>query len=211
LLRADGYGFVQGGVDLLNFHDGMRCAADTVHAGDVRASTAALLSARFPYVSPSGELFRCEQVPGGGEQVVRAGTPGGPDVVVPLLVLVDNDYETSVVPGPVQRQRELSAPIELLGAQGVLSDQGVLEQRALLAFSGGSPGLADAGSVRFFRVGPTRRPGVAAPLGWTLPDITRRDLDAQLGAANGGSCPAESGLVPPLPLPCFPAALVGGP
>jgi len=143
---------------------------------------------------------------------VLAGTPGGPDVVVvPLLVLVDNDYETSVVPGPVQRQRELSAPIELLGAQGVLSDQGVLEQRALLAFSGGSAGPTDAGSVRFFRVGPTRRPGVAAPLGWTLSDITRRDLDAQLGAANGGSCPAESGLVAPLPLPCFRAALVGGP
>ena len=35
------------------------CAQDSTALGGLRRSTAALLSARFPYISPSGRLYRC--------------------------------------------------------------------------------------------------------------------------------------------------------
>ncbi|SDF40343.1 hypothetical protein SAMN05660485_03284 [Blastococcus fimeti] len=234
------HGVVEGAVDLHSFLDGQSCE-EAAAPGDIRASTAALLSARFPYVSPSAELFRCEDgrarraadLDGGAaensglataldlwdaleplvaqhngdvvrcrglSEQARATDVGCTDpaaVVVPLLVLLDNHYASTVVGAPVGRQRELSAPAGLLAAGGVLARQSVLEQEALLTFSGALPGLVrdpDAGPGptapgRFVRVAPTIRPGLAAPLGWTLSDLTRDDLDDQLLAALEQTCP----------------------
>lgn len=234
------HGIVEGAVDLHWFRDGQSCDEGELQ-GDIRASTAALLSARFPYVSPSAELFRCEDgrsrraadLDGGAAEnsglataldlwdaleplvadhnraVVRCrglaeqaraadgGCTDAAPVVVPLLVLLDNHYASTVVGAPVGRQRELSAPAGLLGADGVLARQSVLEQEALLTFRGVLPGLEpdpDPGSGptppgRFVRVAPTIRPGLAAPLGWTLSELTRDDLDDQLTTAMEQACP----------------------
>lgn len=254
-IRASEDKFVHGGVDFLEFRDDRRCGA-TLRDQDVRAVTAALLSARFPYVSPSGELFRCQRLSVRGqvgaelddssteEKPVRAADLDGgaaensglasvldlwqalepivaehnrcvlseqpkgcnqaSPVVIPLLVLVDNHYATTVGRGPVPRQRELSAPLQLRGAAGTLANQGVLEQQALLTFSGPAPGLTGKdGPVRFFHVGPTMRPGVAAPLGWTLSDMTRTDLYTQLRQEWGKGCRHTLDQLVPQPLGCY--------
>ncbi len=258
------HGIVEGAVDLHWFRDGQSCDEGPLQ-GDIRASTAALLSARFPYVSPSAELFRCEDgrtrraadLDGGAAEnsglataldlwdaleplvaqhngdVVRCrglseqarladgGCTDAAPVVVPLLVLVDNHYASTVVGAPVGRQRELSAPAGLLAADGVLARQSVLEQEAQLTFSGPLPGLprdpeaapGPPAPARFVRVAPTIRPGLAAPLGWTLSDLTRTDLDGQLTTAMGQACPEgiPDGREPlqPLPAACLLQALGG--
>jgi hypothetical protein len=237
-----GDGGIPGAVGFLEFRDDQACGADSTRDGDVRASTAALLSARFPYVSPSGELFRCaDPDEDGTEEAVRsadldggaaensglasaldvwealephvaahndsvvAGEPDGPAVlVVPMLLLVDNHYESTVVARPVGRHPELSAPLQVRHATKVLADQGVLEQQGLLAFSGALPGLeGDGGPARFFRIAPATRAGVAAPLGWTLSAMTRADLDGQLDRALGDSCDADTQLLAPRPIRCY--------
>jgi hypothetical protein len=230
------HGLVEGAVDLHEFRDEQACDATSVQDGDLRAATAALLSARFPYVSPSAELFRCEDdgprraadLDGGAaensalatvldvwdaleplvaehnatvarcraEAAVQPAADLEPrcgldePLVVPMLVLVDNHYASNVAAVPVGRQRELSAPAGLLSAGGVLATQAVLEQEALVTFSGSAPGLPRDGEapVRYFRLAPSTRPGLAAPLGWTLSDLTRGDMLRQLQEAMAKPC-----------------------
>ena len=251
---AEGHGVVEGAVDLHWFRDEQTCGEpETIDDGDLRASSAALLSARFPYVSPSAELFRCQ-----GRQAQRAADLDGgaaensglataldlwdalepvvtqhnaevqrcsrddeaegcselpaQQVVVPMLVLVDNHYASSTAPRPVSRQRELSAPAGLLSADGVLATQSVLEQEALVTFSGPVPGLEGDSPLRYFRVAPVVRPGLAAPLGWTLSDLTRTDLDEQLADAMDVACEQiESGLLHPAAASCYLQAVGGTP
>ncbi|MBJ7453720.1 MAG: hypothetical protein JHC71_16795, partial [Blastococcus sp.] len=238
VVRPDDPGFVEGAVDVLAFRDQRPCdQADSIDDGDLRASTAALLSARFPYVSPSAELFGCTD-----GKAVRAGDLDGgaadnsalatildlwdelePVVaghnsavarcssdptamsctemlasvrVAPMLVVLENHYRSTAAPEPVNRQPELSAPIGLLDANRVLVEQAVQEQEALITFSGPLPGETAAAPVRLFRVNPTERPGVAAPLGWTLSDMTRADLRDHLQRAVEVGCssrPATTG------------------
>jgi hypothetical protein len=242
-VATSGDGFVHGAVDFLSFPDALTCDDEPVTDRDVNAATAGLLSARFPYVSPSAELFDCvppgkptadqpapvraADLDGGGAEnsglatildlwsaleptvaahnadVLAQGAGEDGVLVVPFLVVVDNHYATSVLPGPVDRQRELSAPTNLLSAKGTLSEQAVLEQRAQLAFSGTAPGLEGTNaSVRFFRLAPTTRPGVAAPLGWTLSDMTRDELTAQLDTALRTKC-SDAVAGAPRPVRCF--------
>jgi hypothetical protein len=105
-----------------------------------------------------------------------------------MLLLVDNHYQSLVTARPAARQKELWAPLHVKGAKAVRSDQDVLTQEALLAFSSAPPGLPESFastnglSAGVFRIGPSTRPGVAAPLGWALSEVTRRDLDTQLAA-----------------------------
>ena len=259
-----GHGIVEGAVDLHWFRDEQACDDDSVDDGDLRASSAALLAARFPYVSPSAELFSCVDTDEDGdidedddvrraadldggvaensglattldlwealeplvathnatvvrcredEDVVGCADAAEEPVVVPMLVLVDNHYASSAVAAPVSRQRELSAPAGLLSAGGVLATQSVLEQEALVTFSGAAPGLEprDDAPLRYFRVAPTVRPGLAAPLGWTLSDLTRRDLDGQLRTAMEQACTVQDdGMLLPAAPACYKAA-VGGP
>ena len=197
--------------------------------GDLALSTAALLAGRFPYVSPTGQLYACDakaassdatktvdrrmaDLDGGaaensgiatvldlwrglaplvqGENERRSKTHGQQPLLVPMLVLVDNHYQASLTAPVAKRQRELLAPLHVKNAKGVRSEQNVLTQDALIAFTGRfAPGVAGRGQeMRVFRIGPEDRPGIAAPLGWSLSDLTRNDLDEQLTSLLVGTC-----------------------
>lgn len=57
-------------------------------------------------------------------------------------------------------------------------------------------------SGRFFRLAPTTPPRVAAPLGWTLSERTRDELDAQLDTALRTTC-SDAVAGAPRPVRCF--------
>jgi Patatin-like phospholipase len=105
---------------------------------DVRLSTAALLSARFPYVSPAGRVVKCTE-PGGqsATYVVDGGyfdTSGASAIVelwqalepsvesfnlrspdsclVPVFVQLDNGYDNPRGPNPNARPAELMVPLQ---------------------------------------------------------------------------------------------------
>jgi hypothetical protein len=132
--------------------------------GSIRRSTAALMSARFPYVTPSGELRRCDTknrrtaiVDGGyaentGGQAIldlwdeleplvaehNAGRGGS--LIVPVYVDVDNHYRKAAKAGTVGRTHELLVPPTTAGRPDKLDDRGV-QQRANGEFSVDLPGL----------------------------------------------------------------------
>jgi hypothetical protein len=120
---------------------------------DVRLSTAGLLSARFPYVSPAGRLNPCGKEEGGRSRDSKYVLDGG-DIeasasenavaayaalrerieehnasslgtcVVPFFVQLDNGYATSVPPAPVAPPNQLTAPLT-----SVLSGRGARPER----------------------------------------------------------------------------------
>jgi hypothetical protein len=122
---------------------------------------------------------------------VAAGKPafGVSTYVVPLLALLDNHY-TSVAPvPPPARPRELIAPLTGRSASSTAVSWRVLEQLALLDFSGPLPGLPGrrvkankrpCRDERSFYVAPRRRPGVEAPLGWVLSKVSKTNLEGNL-------------------------------
>ncbi|WP_330342517.1 hypothetical protein [Streptomyces sp. NBC_00557] len=164
--------------------------------------TAALLSARFIYVSPSGAVPGCDattpvHIVDGGysdnngaqslvdlytkalEPAVRAYNTAHPDTcVVPIYVHVANGYQgtTPTTLGP--RPWEVLAPLTTAGAvHDQLAPVALQRARAAIKTPVGCP--AD-GRFRFFVVQPSVHPGVQAPLGWTLSNAARRDLNYQL-------------------------------
>lgn len=104
---------------------------------DLRMSTAALLSARFAFVSPSGRIAADESAPVEGdartyvvdggyfdnsgalalldlwrtlEPLVTEENAGDGPCVVPVFVQLDNDFEAEPAPGPDARPLELLVP-----------------------------------------------------------------------------------------------------
>jgi hypothetical protein len=174
---------------------------------DLRLSTAALLSARFPYVSPSGALTSCLNpdhrtfdLDGGLIDSSAAGPiaqvwpqvvswladpeHNGGRCVAPKLLLIDNGYVSRTQSKPAQRPQELFAPVK---ANSAISDSRTpaARQAAALAFQRAFPTPACAkpsqqlvSNVAHFY--PFAHPGVQAPLGWTLSRWSRGDLDDQL-------------------------------
>ncbi|MDR7277491.1 hypothetical protein [Catenuloplanes atrovinosus] len=141
----------------------------------LRLSTAALLSARFPYVTPTGGLVSCAaggdvsktfDVDGGYlenngialaldlwrglEPLVaahnRAAGPGAP-VVVPMLVVLDSHYQRRGVPPASDQPTELLAPLTAYRAPHEAHDEPIMLQDALLELSGPPPGL-NSGTLR---------------------------------------------------------------
>jgi hypothetical protein len=132
--------------------------------GSIRRSTAALLSARFPYVTPSGELRRCgtenrrTAIVDGGyaentggqailnlwarlEPLVATYNAKGPGAqIVPVYVDVDNHYRKAAKAGTVGRAHELLVPLTTRGRPDQLDDRGV-QQLANAEFSFDLPGL----------------------------------------------------------------------
>ncbi len=193
--------------------DGLRTGKPQL-AGDcpdgtasLRATTAALLSARFPLVSPSGALRRCvagkvapTYVLDGGyyensglltllqlwegvePAVERHNATAGAVRVQPWVVVLDNHYRGRAAPAPVKRTPELRMPLVGNGNAKQTISTAALEQVAASEMGG-----------CFRHVAPDAKPDVAAPLGWVLSAITRRQLDEQLPAALGQPDPA----VPP--------------
>jgi hypothetical protein len=112
--------------------------------GDLRLSTAALLSARFPYVSPSGRLVKCDDETGdsatylvdGGyydntgasplvelwaavEPLVTRFNRDGSGCIAPFVLEIDNHYGEDPGPEPDPRPKESQVPLQtLLGTRG---------------------------------------------------------------------------------------------
>jgi hypothetical protein len=177
--------------------------------GTFAVSTAALLSARFPLISPTGHLpcpgSRVHVVDGGyadgaGMAAVsdlwaqlepfiaahNAGVDAGRGLVVPMLVHIDNHYQSSAASSPPSRTPELLAPLRTQQRATATRDPG-REQQAGASFTVTVPGTAglqcgvegvtnDTGEVL---LAPRTRPGLPAPLAWTLALTSRRDLDNQ--------------------------------
>lgn len=175
----------------------------------IKVSTAALLSARFPYITPSGQLScrgsRVSVVDGGYadgtgvaalldlwaqlEPFVAEHNAGrGAGLVVPVFVHVDNHYQSRAALPPAPRTVELVAPPQTDARANKTADP-ALEQAARSRFGTGSvpgqrstrcllPGLMPKDGVRVL-LAPVTRPGLLAPLAWTLSRTSRDDLDQQ--------------------------------
>ncbi len=166
------------------------CAKDSTALGGLRRSTAALLSARFPYVSPSGRLYRCTDdgaigVVDGGysdntgidamlelwrqlEQKVAEHNSRSARHVKPYFVMLDNHYLPLATPRADARIQELYIPPATQSRPDALDDIGA-EQRAREMFPG------DA----FLAIRPEISPGLQAPLAWSLSPLSIKDLDDQ--------------------------------
>jgi hypothetical protein len=167
---------------------------------DVRRSTAALLSARFPFVSPSGRVEQCGPPEGkpaavthvvdGGyldrtgaaaildlwralEPEVEARNGSSATCVIPVFIQIDNTYQPGGVARPAGRREELIAPLATYLAVNANRESAVMTS-VTVEFTG-------AGR-RFFQFAPSKRPGVEAPLGWVLSGAAKHDLDEQLGS-----------------------------
>lgn len=205
----DGTHGEKGGPTLIDVRGGFLCGRQ-----DVRRSTAALLSARFPYVTPSGRLGTetCDStvkkdararawlsvvdggyVEGTGSltavdlfnelkplvdcynQVAGAAKCGQRRArtrkVELVLVQIDNGYSSVASETPPGRSGELFAPINgLVRAYGTKDANA--RQRAFGAFGCGN----------YLRLPNVRGPGAQAPLGWSLSNSAKENLDRQLKA-----------------------------
>jgi hypothetical protein len=178
---------------------------------DVRLSTAVMLSARFPFVMPSGRITRCGAPADQAANVVDGGyfdtSAASPAVeliaelstalerlneagrcIVPLFLQIDTGYEDPVrrsVPRPLE---SLVPLITLMSARN--AREANARQAAALAFSGPLPGgltaTVDGEEIdRYAHVSPRAHPGAKAPLGWTLSRTAREDLIRQLQVNTG--------------------------
>ncbi|WP_141865677.1 hypothetical protein [Arthrobacter sp. SLBN-53] len=187
------------------------CAGDGATVPhDLRLSTAALLSARFPYVSPTGTLHSCSGSDrtfdlDGGLIDSSAASPIAmlwPEVVnwlnkqdasvcfAPKLIIMENGYLEQTKSNPAARPAELSAPLTgALAAQSAAAP--TARQAAAYAFqksfAGHGCNSADAPAgwqvpdvVDFY---PVSQPGIEAPLGWTLSFYSQRSLEEQIVSA----------------------------
>jgi hypothetical protein len=191
-----------------------------------RVSTAALLSARWPYISPSGRN-PCgppwvSAIDGGyadpagyagfhdlWQQLAplvalhNAGVTGDAGLVVPVLVNIDNHYQSNAKAADPRRTSELLVPP--LGFQRAGGTKGSdREQTALSLVAASPPGSSLVCDVAAYDpdgpeeldsdkqvvngeqrpvgrvlLAPTTRPGLPAPLAWTLASSSRKDLDDQ--------------------------------
>ena len=204
---------------------GASCTPGDEPPVDVRATTAALLSARFPIISPAGTARRCVKNPkddsvgtvgatyvvDGGyaensgllsllqlweqlQPMVDAYNASEPDtVVVPWFLVLDNHYLGNTSPRAPQRVRELTAPIKALGNASASASPAALEQIACRETTQTpvQPATDERmpGRCRLVVISPRKQPAVTAPLGWTLSQTTRSELDGQwaTGWANASA------------------------
>jgi hypothetical protein len=174
---------------------------------DVRLSTAALLSARFPWVSPAARVPRCDTkfatfvVDGGYFDTSAASTlqelwsrleplveehnaqSSGP-CVVPVYLQVDNHYYEPRNAGSAARPWESLVPLLALRAARGARENGARQAAALLFSTETVAGVrATEGEeplVRYAHVFPRAHAGTSAPLGWSLSKASRDDLTNQL-------------------------------
>jgi hypothetical protein len=183
---------------------------------DLARSTAALLSARFPYITPSGRLTRC----GGGDHtfvvdggyVENSGGLTAYDLYLQVKPLIDCHNQqldgpttppagcSAVQGGATRRIRPVFIQIDngysTLAAttatdaspnQLLVPPQGYQAVGSAAEFTA-QQRLFDAfGSGNYARVANIRRPGVQAPLGWVLSSGARQDLEAQLARATASA------------------------
>ena len=176
---------------------------------DVSMATAVMLSARFPYVTPSGRVTGCDDsglepayvVDGGyldnsgaaslvelwAEVSTYVDTHNANDgvCIVPMFVQIDNGYEFDSGTSP-SRPSELTLPLstvfESRGSRESEAKQVAASIFTTPSFSGNRTALDADGApvVRWKRIVPEAHPGVQAPLGWVLSAAAQADLDEQL-------------------------------
>ena len=178
-------------------------------ARDMRLSTAAVLSARFPYVAPSGRLDRtCAPslteygVDGGYRDnsgsaaivetwqvlrpLVRAynAQPDSTSCIVPILMHVDNHYNG--VPAPSAQHPPNEALVPVTTTSAIRDGWGNAERQAEAALFSNGDAIAPSSPVRsqYVDVTPTAHPGLEAPLGWTLSHASQRDLEDQMAKSS---------------------------
>jgi hypothetical protein len=186
------------------------CGRNSTERHDIALSSAALLSARFPYISPTGALNGCQSpqrrtydIDGGlletsgvsplteiwtriaGDLQAINTNPAGTFCIQPRLLMIDNGYVQSAPGSAAGQPQELLAPIQ---GQSQVTDvrSARAEHAAALAFDHafgqvGCPGTPD-GTSRVARLTPAARPGPRAPLGWSLSRFARNDLEEQLNS-----------------------------
>lgn len=192
------------------------CDPKGANPHSISRSTAALLSARFPYVSPSGQLYRCGDgqrvavVDGGysdntGVDAMMAlwdrleplvadhNRAGRGATVVPVFLVLDNHYRAIAKSDTPKRTQELRVPLNTKTTANGL-DELASEQRARQAFSDAVPGSKQMCALphqdgRFLVVRPVKSPGLQAPLAWALSELAVKDLDEQRDDAVGQAAP----------------------
>ena len=181
---------------------------DFLCSEDVRLSTGALLSARFPYVTPAGRVAHCNNpdiaifvVDGGyfdtsaASPIVELWAELEPHVdrfnretpaqcVVPFFLQIDNHYKETKSLAEIRRPSELTVPITAV-RQARDARENDARQTAALEFDGPfgpyqEAQLAGSTVKRYAHVYPRAHPGTSAPLGWTLSEASIKDLRAQL-------------------------------
>jgi hypothetical protein len=146
------------------------CDAGGHAPASLSRATAALLSARFPYISPSGQMYSCLSSTGvtGSTAIVDGGyadntglqmllslwprlepliaahnQQAGNATIVPILVDVANTYAQVAAPVAAGRTAESLVPIVTYSRPGSLSEQSE-DQQANATFNGPVPGLVGA-------------------------------------------------------------------
>jgi hypothetical protein len=170
-----------------------------------------LRSARFPYVSPSGAVEFCGDegrftylVDGGTvdssaaepavsmlEEIIRwarhwnANQDDGAPCVQPVVVQLDNGYEDIVAREGGDRPSELVAPIQSVITPATANAETARQQLAALGTQlRRRAGCDDAPNLpTYLQVYPHSHPGTEAPLGWSLSEESRDDLQDQLRSA----------------------------
>jgi hypothetical protein len=168
-VRFTSRGSLPGVVDVADFF----CSTQDGRARqDVRLSTAALLSARFPEVSPAGRLQFCDErregspprnkfvldggiIEGSASEAALAAweqlrprieahnTAGGAPCVVPFFVQLDNDYLVSTNETAPRPPNQLGAPLQAQFAAGTGSRAQRVRLATALAFSGAAVGSVE--------------------------------------------------------------------
>ncbi|MBB5872655.1 hypothetical protein F4553_006089 [Allocatelliglobosispora scoriae] len=184
-------------------------------------STAALLSARFPYVSPSGQFYGCGDarrtaiVDGGYAEntgigllaalwphleplIARHNATPGNATIIPVFAEVDNHYERVAASGVPARTVEGLVPPSTQARPDQLDDR-AMEAMIAGLFTGAVPGTAAScdvasGEGRFVRINPRTSPGLPAPLAWTMSKLATDDLTAQRKIALDGPGPKALGV-----------------
>lgn len=178
---------------------------------DVRLSTAALMSARFPWVSPSGRLPFCAG--GGSVHLVDGGyldNSGGETIaelweavepwvearnaatatscIVPYLILVDSGYGPTPAPKSDEVRELLVPPRGFFAASSSRTIEG--RNDAALAFRRPVDGIAVSDRVGTLYL--RSQPEGQAPLGWTIDDTTAGGIESQLLSNREGLDEIES-------------------
>jgi hypothetical protein len=163
--------------------------------GDLPVSTAVLLSARFPFVSPSGKVQGCGgttyAVDGGYRDTSAASTIvelwphllerlAHPEadfpvrgLLLPIFIQIDNGYDEASVPIEDSRPNELLVPVQGREAAGG-------------GIANASKQAAERTFGCFVRITTRAHPGSQAPLGWVLSRSSEASLRAQL-SVNGAA------------------------
>jgi hypothetical protein len=170
---------------------------------DVPLSTAALLSARFPFVNPSGRIERrCQTasfrapvayVVDGGYLDTSGASPilelmqplGGmieqwnrehaPSCIVPLMIQIDNGFDAGA--GHETKPKELLVPTTTLG-QARLGRAAEARSGTALLFGSTTAGFGPVNRYAHF-VNQVHA-GPHAPLGWAQSEFSEHELEQQL-------------------------------